>query len=297
MLKIVGGSSTKHIAFEVADKLRTKYIMMKHRKFPDGEKYIRIMDDAIAGSSYVVIQSMYKNPDEYLIEYLFIVNTLKENKAKEIIGFIPYFPYARQDCVFNSGEPISFKIVAKLIQDAGTDKLFTFDPHLHRIKSLSEIFSIPAQNISLLPSIVTYLKENYNLDDAIIIGPDEESEQWTRMAADESGLEYDILEKVRYSDYKIEIKPRDLDVYDRDIILIDDIISTGKTMAETIRILKKQGAHKIFAATSHPLLIGDALINLYQAGANVVIGSDSIPSPVSLIKCSPIIAEIIRKMK
>ncbi|TFF86373.1 MAG: ribose-phosphate diphosphokinase [Promethearchaeota archaeon] len=296
MLKVLGGSSAKHIAFEVSKEMEIDYIMLENKNFPDGEKYIRILDDDIYGNSYIVVQSMYKTPDEYLMEYFFIVNTLKKNGAKEIISFIPYFAYARQDKAFNTGEPVSFRIVADLIENAGTDKLFTFDPHLHRIKSLSDLFSIPAYNVSLLPTIARYIKDNYFDDDAVIIGPDAESEQWTSMAAEETGLEYDVLEKVRHGDYDIEIKPRELDIYDRDIILLDDIISTGGTMAGTIKMLKKQGVHKIIAATSHPLLIGDALINLYRAGADAVIGSDSIPSPVSFIKCAPVISEILRKM-
>ncbi|MHA1694374.1 MAG: ribose-phosphate diphosphokinase [Candidatus Helarchaeota archaeon] len=296
MLKVVGGSSAKHIAFEVAKELNTEYIMVNTRKFPDGEKYIRILDDHIKGNSYAVIQSMYRTPDEYLMEYFFITNVLKTHGAEKIISFIPYFPYARQDTEFNPGEPISFKIIANLIENAGTDILYTFDPHLHRIKSLSDLFTIKAQNISLIPMIVRYINNNYNLKDAIIIGPDEESEQWTQMAANEIEIEYDVLQKVRHGDYDIELKPRNLEVLNRDIILIDDIISTGKTMAETIKVLKDQGANKILAAASHLLLIGDALINLYRAGADVIIGSDSIPSPVSQVKCAPLIAEILKKM-
>ncbi|MBD3229479.1 MAG: ribose-phosphate diphosphokinase [Candidatus Lokiarchaeota archaeon] len=296
MLKVLGGSSAKHIAYEVSKEMEIDYVKLNHKKFPDGEKYIRIMDEEMTGNSYIIIQSMYKNPDEFLMEYFFLVDVLKNHGAKEIIAFIPYFAYARQDIEFNHGEPVSFKIVANLIETAGTTKLFTFDPHLHRVKSLSDLFSIPAYSVSLLPAITMHIRENYRLDDAIIIGPDEESEQWTKMAADETGLEYDVLEKFRHGDYEIELKPRELDVHDRDIILIDDIISTGGTMAETIKVLKKQGAHKIVAATSHPLLIGDALINLYTAGADLVIASDTIPSPISYIKCAPIIAEILRKM-
>ena len=296
MLKVLGGSSSKHIAFEVAKYLHTDFIMLNSRKFPDGEKYLRVLDDKIEGNSYLVIQSMYKTPDEYLMEYFFILDVLKSNGAKEIVSFIPYFAYARQDCEFNPGEPISFKIVARLIEQAGTDKIYTFDPHLHRIKSLSEVFTIPAYNISILPTVVRYILDNYALDDPVLIGPDAESEQWTKMAAQETELDYDVLEKVRYGDYEVEIRPRELDISDRNIILIDDIISTGRTMAETIMMLKDQGANNIYIGTAHPILIGDALVNLYKAGANFVVGSDSIPSPVSFVKCAPIIAEIIKKI-
>ena len=218
MLKILGGSSTKHIAFEVSKELGIKYVPLVHKRFPDGDKYIRIMDDGIKNSIYIVIQSLYRTPDDFLLEYFLIVDTLKRKGAKKVISFFPYFAYARQDMEFKPGEPISFKTIGKLIESIGTDQVFTFDVHLHRIKSLSEVFNIPAKNFTLLPDIAVYIKNTLKLNEAIIIGPDEESEQWASVASEKTGFRYDILKKERHGDYDIEIKPRELSIKNKSII-------------------------------------------------------------------------------
>lgn len=291
---IFGGSASEVLAIKVARELGQEVSRLEIKRFPDGEKYIRVLDD-VAGKDIFLIQSIYHKPDEYLLEFLFLVNTLKDLEARKVTAVVPYFAYARQDQRFNPGESVSFEIVTKLIEHAGTDEIYTIDMHLHRVPDISRIFKIPARNLSATLLLAKYVKENFTLKNPLVIGPDEEAQQWACMAAKELNTEYDILEKRRLGPEKVEIKPKELDARNRDIVIIDDIISTGGTILEAVRGLRKEGATNILVACTHPVLVENALAKIYQAGAYSVIGTDTIPSPISYVSVSPLIAEICRR--
>lgn len=291
---LIGGSASDVLALKVGRELGIAVSKLQAKKFPDGEKYVRIMDD-VKGDTIVVIQSMYHVPDEHLFEYFLLVKALKDLGAKRVIGVIPYFAYARQDRRFNPGEAISFQTVTRLIENVGTDELFTIDTHLHRVNDISKVFNIPAHNLSAVPLLTQYVKQNFTLDKPIVIAPDEEAEQWAKISSEILNCEYDTLEKVRLGPDKVEIKTRLRSVNDRNVVVIDDIISTGGTMVETVKVLQNYGANRVIVMCAHPLLIGDSYAKILDAGAEVIIGSDTVPSPVGLVSAAPIIADAIRK--
>jgi len=293
-LAIVGGSSSQILALKVAKILQAPFIDCEYRRFPDGEKYVRI-EGEVEGYEVVLIHSMHHTPDEHLMEYFLLVDTLKDLGAKKITGVIPYFPYARQDERFNKGEALSLKTVASLIEKVGTDKVITIDMHLHRIETINKIFRIPAENITAVPLIAQYIKEHFNVREPLIIGPDEEAEQWAKTMAAVLNAEYDILEKKRISSTEVEVTLRQLQPQNRNIVIIDDIISTGGTLAKTIQLLKDKGAKTIIATCTHPILVDNALKKIYKAGAETVIATDTVPSPVSQVTVAPIIAQALGK--
>nr|MDO8080854.1 ribose-phosphate diphosphokinase [Candidatus Freyarchaeota archaeon] len=290
---IIGGSSSYVLAIKIARELNATLLGTDIKKFPDGEKYVRIEGD-LEGVDAAVVQSMYLNPDEYLMEYFLMVEALKESGAKKVTGVIPYFAYARQDERFKPGEAISLKTVSKIIETVGTDQLFTVDMHLHRVDDMSKIFNIPAENLTAIPDIAHYIGEHLPLEKPLIIGPDEEAEQWARTAAEHLETDYDVLEKKRISSTEVEITTRELDVKNRNVVIIDDIISTGGTIAKTIEALKKKGAKKIVAACTHPILVDNALKKIYNAGAYNVIGTTSIPSPISVVEIAGTLANALK---
>ena len=290
---ILGGSSAQVLAIKIGRLLKAPVLLPEIKRFPDGEKYVRITED-VNDKTVAVIQSFYHQPDEFLIEYFLMVNTLKDLDAKRVLGVVPYFAYARQDERFKPGEAISFRIVTKLIEEVGTDEIYTVDTHLHRVEQLSEIFRIPAHNLTAVPLLAQYVKKNFELTNPIVIGPDEEAEQWAKVAAKELEAEYDVLEKERLGPSEVRIKTRELDVKNRDIVIVDDIISTGGTMVEAIKMLKEHGAKNIIAACTHPILVQNALTKIYQAGALAVIGTDTVPSSISFVSVAPVIAEALR---
>jgi len=290
---ILGGSSAQVLVIKVGRLLKASVLLPEIKRFPDGEKYVRITGN-VNGKTVAVIQSFYHQPDEFLIEYFLMVDTLKDLGAKRVLGVVPYFAYARQDERFKPGEAVSFKIVTKLIEEVGTDEIYTVDTHLHRVEQLSEIFRIPAHNLTAVPLLAQYIKKNFELTNPIVIGPDEEAEQWAKVAAKELEAEYDVLEKERLGPSEVRIKTRELDVKNRDIVIVDDIISTGGTMVEAIKMLKEHGAKNIIAACTHPILVQNALTKIYQAGALAVIGTDTVPSSISFVSVAPVMAEALR---
>jgi len=290
---ILGGSSAQVLAIKIGRLLKAPVLLPEIKRFPDGEKYVRITED-VNGKTVAVIQSFYHQPDEFLIEYFLMVDTLKDLGAKKVLGVVPYFAYARQDERFKPGEAVSFKIVTKLIEEVGTDEIYTVDTHLHRVEQLTEVFRIPAHNLTAVPLLAQYIKKNFELTDLIVIGPDEEAEQWAKVAAKELEAEYDVLEKERLGPSEVRIKTRELDVKNRDVVIVDDIISTGGTMVEAIKMLKEHGAKNIIAACTHPILVQNALTKIYQAGVLAVIGTDTVPSSISFVSVAPVIAEALR---
>ena len=294
-LKIIGGSGGQLLATLVAHQLGLKTSKVEIRRFPDGEKYIRI-DDDLAGQDVVLVQSIHHEPDNFLFEYLLLCDTVKDLGAKKVVGVFPYFAYARQDSRFNPGEAVSFRTVTKLIEDVGTAELFSIDMHQHRVERAGDLFRIPVHNLTAAPLLAEYVKANVPLQRPTVIGPDEESEQWAQAAAKVIGTDHDVLQKRRLGADKVEIRTRSLDVQGRDVLIMDDIISTGGTIVEASKILKSQGAQRLVVACTHPILAQDALAKIYESGAEIVVGTDTVPSSISYVSVAPLIADAIRKL-
>jgi ribose-phosphate pyrophosphokinase len=292
---VVGGSSAQVFALKLAKESRTPFIKLDLKKFPDGERYVRVLGD-VEGKVVNVVQSMYQQPDDFLFEYFLIVDNLKDIGASKVRGIIPYFAYARQDGRFNPGEAFSLKTVANLIEAVGTSEVYTIDLHLHRIESIAKVFRIPSTNLSVVPDLARYFEKNFKLRNPAVVGPDEEAEQWAKAAAKELEADYDVLEKQRVSSRddkkygEVEIRPRELSMKGRDVLIVDDIISTGGTIVQAMNVLRNNGVNKIYVATVHPVLVEGALMKIFEAGAEIVVGTDTIPSPISYVSAAPAVA-------
>jgi ribose-phosphate pyrophosphokinase len=293
-LIVIGGSSSEALASKVAQELHLKAGGLEVRRFPDGEKYLRVLDD-VKNENVAVIQSIHHTPDELLFEYLLLVDTLKDLGASRVTAFIPYFAYARQDERFKPGEALSFRTVSKLMESVGTDEIYTIDMHQHRVLNSSEVFRIPSHNLSAMPLLADYAKETGEVKKPLVIGPDAEAEQWAKIAAERLETDYDVFEKKRLGDAHVEVRPRKSNAKGRDVLIVDDIISTGGTIVEASRILLSQGANKIAVVCTHPILANGALEKIQKAGVTSVVGTDTIPSPISRVSVAPLIASEIRK--
>ena len=299
---IYGGSAGQILATQVANLLDATLGKLEITKFPDGEKYVRY-HDKVENEDVVLIHPMGLTPDELFIEYLLICSALKDGKAKSIVTFVPYFAYARQDSRFNPGEPGSFHLVSKIIDDLGIDMIYTIDLHLQRVNDLSELIkNTPTKNLSAVPDIATWIKNNAGLNNPIVLGPDEESEQWAKVAAETIGVDYEIMIKTRYSATEVSITTKEgkpLPVNGKDVVIIDDIISSGGTIIEAVKLVKEAGAGKIVVGCTHPVLRGktqfdSALANIYNSGVSIVVGTDSVPSQVSYVSIASVIAKTLQ---
>lgn len=256
------------------------------RNFPDGESYTRILSDV--KDKCVVIISTLHQPDEKLLPLYFLSHTAKSLGAKCTCLVAPYLAYMRQDKIFNEGEGITSKFFGKLISGFA-DSIITVDPHLHRISSLSEVYSIPNKVVRAADDISKWIKEN--IENPIIIGPDSESEQWVSEVAKNAGAPFTVLQKVRHGDRDVEVSVPDVEKYlDTTPILVDDIISTARTMIETVVHLKKVGMKPPICVGIHAVFSGNAYQDLLDSGVEKIVTCNTITHPSNGIDLSGIIA-------
>jgi ribose-phosphate pyrophosphokinase len=287
ILMIIGGSSSQKLAANIARAMGDVLCPLETRKFPDGERYIRIngeVDDGV-----VVVQSTGYPQDENLMELFLILKTLRKMGINSIRTVIPYFGYGRQEKSFNHGEAVSAEIVCHLLQCAGASEVYSINLHE---KSICDLFSIPAINLSAMPTIAQYIKDN--VDDPVIVAPDKGALGFAQEIANILNCESDYLEKTRISPEKVETKPKNLDVDGRDAVIIDDIISTGGTIVNACSILSEHGANRIVVSCVHPVLVEDALLKIFTAKADDVVGTDTLKSEVSHISVANLVADAIK---
>jgi ribose-phosphate pyrophosphokinase len=282
-LNIIGGSASQLLAGRVSEVLKSDLLVSEFRRFPDGELYTRILDD-FAGEGVTIIQSTVNDSD--FISLLQLIDACSE--AAEINVVIPYMGYTRQDKQFKKGEPISARAMARAIK---ADYVFTVNIHA---ESILDYFEAKATNLDATPMIGKYIK-NMKFKDPLIIAPDDGAIALARNASEDLGIDYDYLEKTRLSGETVAIQPKNIRVKERDVIIIDDIISTGGTMAETISLLKKQGAHEVFTACVHPVFSNNAIAKLFKAGVKGIIATDTIDKGVSIVSVAPVIASAIKR--
>lgn len=260
---------------------------MEYRRFPDGESYLRFATP-LEGRTAILLCSLDR-PDEKVLPALFAAAAARDLGAKEV-GFIcPYLPYMRQDTRFRSGEAITSNYFAELIS-ARFDWLVTVDPHLHRRKSLSEIYRIPTKALHAAPLLADWIK--LEVPRSILIGPDSESEQWVGSVAQAAGVPSLVLEKARRGDREVEISVPDVAGWrDRTPVLIDDVISTGRTMIETVKHLKRAGMSPAVCLAVHGLFAGSAYEDLLAAGAGRIITSNTMLHTTNAIDICGLLAE------
>ncbi|WP_456420035.1 ribose-phosphate diphosphokinase [Methanocaldococcus infernus] len=284
---IVPGSKSQELAYKVSKALDVEMARVEFKRFPDNEIYVRILSEV--NEDEAVIVSTQREQNDAIVEAILLADALKECGVKEITLVAPYLAYARQDKLFNPGEAISIRALAKIYSNI-FDRVITINPHEEHIK---EFFTIPFISGDAVPKLAEYVKDKLN--DPIVLGPDQGALRFAKVAAEVLGAEYDYLEKTRISPTEIKIAPKSLDVKDRDVLIVDDIISTGGTVATAAKMLKEQGANEIIAACVHPVLIGDALNRLYFSGIKEVVGTNTFSSEVSRVDVSEVIAKLIKE--
>jgi ribose-phosphate pyrophosphokinase len=233
-----------------------KHVGIFSKIFPDGEHYIRISDpEAIRNDKVLIINTMYPRQNDSLLETLMLIDAARRAGAREITVLITYLAYARQDKVFLNGEPITAEIVVKSIRMCDADSLAVID--IHNPETL-RVFNGKSTNI--LVSDILVEKAIEYLEKPIIIAPDKGALGRARYAAEKLGLEYDYLVKSRDRiTGEVSLSPKEVNVEDRDVVIVDDIISTGGTIALAAKTLYSKGARRIVVAATHGLLIGNAL--------------------------------------
>ncbi len=243
------------------------------RKFPDGESYVRIETDL--ENRDVIIVSDLSHPDCKTLPLLFAADLAASLHAKTVGLIVPYLPYMRQDKAFQAGEAITSHYYAKLLSSA-FDWLLTVDPHLHRIKNLDQIYALHPIQLSATKALVAWIKQNVPCP--LLVGPDSESLQWVQSVANDLAAPFLVAKKSRCGDRCIEIDLPDTQEYDaHSPVIIDDVISTGTTLIETIKALRKDGLKPPICLAVHALLNKETSAEILNAGAKSVITTNTIP--------------------
>jgi len=283
------------IELGIANALKIDCIEVEHKIFPDGETYIRIPTN-VNGEEVIIVQSMFPDQDRRLVELLLTIETCKDLGASKIITVIPYIAYSRQDKRFRDGEPISIKTVLKLLGNVGADALLVVD--IHKAESL-KYFPGKAVEVTSLTLLGKKVCEK-GVENPIILAPDLGALKRAKRVAEELGTEYDYMEKFRDRiTGEITIKPKEIDVSGRDVLIIDDIISTGGTIAKTSKIIKSLGARRVLVAAAHSLLIGDAYERIVSSGVEYIYTANTVKRTKALPKLEivDISSEVILGLK
>ena len=282
-MQLIGGTAGSQLTEKLAALLNRPIVDTTIKRFPDNELYVRINQD-ITNEDIIIIQTTY--PDEKIIELLLLQNAVRDAGAAHITTIIPYYGYSRQDKKFKQGEPISAQVLAHHIE-IDTDKIITIDPHKEYIL---DFFTKPAKCVSAISEIAKILQKK-GAD--MLLAPDKGALGRTQEAANIIGCDCDYLEKTRIDGLTVKMEPKNLDVAGKSIAIIDDIISTGGTMAMAIKELKKQGAKQVFAACTHGLFIGPAVEKLKKAGCDEIIATDTVNNEFSKVSTAPCLIDLL----
>jgi ribose-phosphate pyrophosphokinase len=287
-MKIVSGASSVVLAEKISKLLSFPLVSIKTKRFPDGEFYFKFEED-ISNEELLIIQSLYPPQDIHAMELFFILHTAKDLNAKSIKIFAPYLAYSRQDERYLDGECISSGMLSDVFEYLNVDESFTVDIHNQNVLNM---YHIPTHNLTASQELAKYFYTK-DLKDPIIVSPDDEGLAIERVknAARSINADYDYFEKSRnrHTGDIITYSKR-VDSKGRDAIIIDDIISTGKTAANAVKLLKKQGARRIFVGVSHCLLLGNAYEMIKGYGADEIIGTDSVVNKHSKVSVAPILS-------
>jgi len=286
---VIAGSASKDLGKRIARRLKAPYVEAKTRGFPDGESKItfgRIPKNSVV----LVVQSTYPPVDTNLLQALSIISQARK-AASKIYAIIPYMGYARQDRQFLSGEIVTMSIVAKMLEAAGAKKIIAVDIHS---KTALNHFKIPKENVSAIPDLAKYFKK-MKLKNALVVSPDMGGSLRAKKFASLLNTDFITLKKSRNRKTgKVRIQSSKVDVHGRDLIVVDDIISTGGSVVRATQFLKRQKCKRVFVACTHGLFIGDAERKIKKAGVSQIISTNTIPRSTSKVDVSGIIAESIR---
>lgn len=287
-ITVIGGPSSEQLAKKIATRLKSKFVGCELRVFPDGESKITLKKKP--EGKIIVVQSIYPPVDSNLIRALAI--TLQARKfSSNVSVVIPYMGYARQDRQFLPGEIITMELVAKMFKAAGASKIIVVD--IHSMIALEHL-EIPAKNVSAVEELARYFKK-MSLHDSLVVSPDKGGTERAQNFAKFLGVDYTALEKHR--DRKtgnVIIKSKGIDgIRGRDVILVDDMISTGGSIVKAAEFLKKQKSGKVYVCCTHALLIGDAEKNIIKSGVAKIISANTIPGKTSVVDVSTIIAKAL----
>jgi ribose-phosphate pyrophosphokinase len=291
-LMLFGGTSNLNLTKEVCDYLNLLPGEMVNKTFSDGETQVEI-EENVRGRDTFIIQSTCSPVNDNLMQLLIITDALKRASAKSITAVIPYYGYARQDRKVKPRVPISAKLVADLITVAGVSRVISMDLHVGQIQGY---FDIPVDNIFSAPIVLNYIREHFK-DSLSIISPDPGGVERARAFAKRLDASLAIIDKRREAPNVAEAMNIIGDIEGMTAIIVDDMVDTGGTLVQAARALIQNGATRVYACCTHPVLSGDAIKRIKESPIESLVVTNTIPLGQKSSECSKIevisVAEIL----
>ncbi len=276
---IVAGSQSQILASRIAKKSSEKLACVEYERFPDGELLVSVPEIQKAKRSIIVAST---TTERSWIELLQLIDICSETSHVDLV--IPYMGYSRQDKKFEPGQPISARALITAID--GVDSVTTINIHE---SSVLDWFDCSTQNLDASSVLTPF----FDVDSPIVLSPDKGAIDLAQNVASSIGGDSDFLEKERISGDKVEITPKNLGIKDQDVIVVDDMISTGGTMTEAIEMLKKQGPSSVSVGCIHPVFAENAVLRLFSTDIEKIVTTDTIETTLSKATVSQVITNSV----
>jgi len=297
---LIGGTANPGLNKEISEILGLPLCQTEVKHFADGETYVRILE-IVRGRDVFVIQPTCGPVNENLMELLITIDALRRASAGRINAVIPYYGYSRQDRKDKARCPITAKLVANLLTEAGADRVVCVDLHAEQIQGF---FDIPCDKLKAMPVIANYIMtHDFDMSKLIVVAPDVGSVKRSRELAERLGVPLAIIDKRRPQANVSEVMSVIGDVQDRDVVMMDDIIDTAGTIVGAAEALKELGANRIFISCSHPLFSGPAKQRLMNAPIEKLVVTNTVPiseekmfDRIEVVSIAPLLAETIRRI-
>ncbi len=288
---VIPGPASQELGQKIAELLKTKVVPVEFKRFPDGESYIRF-DGKIETEDVIIVQTTSPPQNENLLQLFLMADNAKDMKARTITAVVPYLAYSRQDKRFRSGEAFSIKTIVTLLEACGVHGIITVNVHNPEIL---KAFRIRFDDLSAISLLAEHFKDQ-GFDGAFSLSLGKKARAVAAEANNvlNGGHGYIETRRDRLTG-KVTVERKTLPVKGKDVIIFDDIISSGGTMIKAIEWVREQGAKSVYAACVHPLLVGDAKDKIMKSGADGIVGTDCVPSTVSLVSVAPLIAKALAK--
>jgi ribose-phosphate pyrophosphokinase len=270
---LFAGTSDPKLAERVAELSGIRQGSISIERFPDGEIAVEVLE-SVRGRDVFVMQTIAIHPNEFLMELLILIDTMKRASARSINVVIPYFGYARQDRRDKGRVPITAKLVANLLTNAGANQIVTMDLHAAQIQGF---FDIHVDNLYGRPNLVKAVLE-YGINDLVVVTPDVGSVKLVRDFATQLNVNFAIVDKHRTNAHDVTATTVIGDVYGKDVLLADDMCSTAGTLVSAAKACREKGAKNVFAAVTHGLFVGEAIERISNAHIDKIFYCNTVPT-------------------
>jgi len=289
---VIGGPASMELAVSVAKRMNLRLLSPDVMEFPDGETRIKF-NEKVDGAKTILVQSTHPPTDKHYLQLLLAAHYLSQEGAR-IHAVIPYLGYARQDKQFTTGEVVSLGVISHMLRSVGVRRVTTVD--IHSAEGMS-LFSVPIYSVSAIPILVQHIKKSMSLTNPVVVSPDFGSSKRTEAFATLYGARHIEFAKERdRRTGEVKVQERELDVEQTDVIIVDDMISTGGTVRAATEKLKNAGARRVIAVCVHALLVGGAQEKLMAAGVDEIIATNTVPSRVSKVDAAEPLAAYLRTL-